>query len=315
MSLGQRRILIVTGKGGVGKTTVSVALGLEAARRGLRTVVAETSGARRVAPLFGVESRGYEVVQLAPNLHTLSITPLEAMEDYIVQQVKVKRIYEMVFRNRVMGPFVDAVPGLHDAVQLGKVFDLEREQRFGRKRWDLIIVDAPATGHGLSLLSSAKTMMDLTRAGPLYEGVKLVHDVVDDPAVTGMVLVSLPEEMPVNETAELYDRLDESGKQRVRLVALNQMAPPPFAEDADWAGARARLLAADDPALTEAVGLTDRWMERLGRQEAARAALSRRIPRPLLDLPLVPDGAPDRDALADLGARLGGALDAAGGPA
>jgi anion-transporting ArsA/GET3 family ATPase len=311
VSLGSQRILIVTGKGGVGKTTVSVALALEAARRGLRTVVAETSGSQRIAPLFGQESRGYDLVELAPNLHTLSITPLEAMEDYIVQQVKIRRIYEMVFRNRVMGPFVDAVPGLHDAVQLGKVFDLEREQRFGRRRWDLIVVDAPATGHGLSLLSSARTMMDLTRAGPLYEGVKLVHDVVDDPERTGVVLVSLPEEMPVNETAELYQRLGSDSQRRVRLVALNQMAAPPFPAGDDWPRAREALLAAGDPALAEAASLTDRWLERLDRQAAARATLRRRIPRPLIELPRCSSGAPDRAALHDLGALLGGAMDAA----
>ena len=311
MSFGSQRILIVTGKGGVGKTTVSVALALEAARRGLRTVVAETSGSQRIAPMFGLESRGYDLVALGPNLHTLSITPLEAMEDYIVQQVKIKRIYEMVFRNRVMGPFVDAVPGLHDAVQLGKVFDLEREQRFGRRRWDLVVVDAPATGHGLSLLSSARTMMDLTRAGPLYEGVKLVHDVVDDPAKTGVVLVSLPEEMPVNETAELYQRLGTDSQARVRLVALNQVAAPPFPPGDDWPRARSALLASGDPALAEAAGFTDRWLERLDRQQLAHDTLLRRIPRPLVSLPRSPGGAPDRAALDELGARLGRALDAA----
>lgn len=123
MPLLDHRILVVTGKGGVGKSTVCAALGLLAARQGKRVVVTETSGAQVLPGLFGVQSRGYEPVRLAPGLDTLSITPLEAIEDYVVQQIKVRRLYEMVFRNRVMGPFIDGVPGLHDAVQLGKVWD------------------------------------------------------------------------------------------------------------------------------------------------------------------------------------------------
>lgn len=309
MTLGAQRILTVTGKGGVGKTTTAVALGLEAARRGLRTVLAETSGSRRVPGLFGKESQGYTVMELVPGLSTLSITPMEAMEDYIVQQVKIRKIYEMVFQNRVMGPFVEAVPGLHDAVQLGKIFDLARETRFGRKAWDLIIVDAPATGHGLSLLASARNMMDLTRGGPLYEGSKLVSDVVDDPTQSGVVLVSLPEEMPVNETLELYRKLGDA-QARVCLQVLNQVAPAPFAHSVDWAGARAALLATQQAGVGAAVHLADSWLNRCAQQRAAAERLTAGIPAPLLELPQERTE-PDLLVLRDLGARLGAALSGA----
>ncbi len=306
MSLGAQRILTVTGKGGVGKTTTAVALGLEAARRGLRTVLAETSGSQRVPGLFGKKSQGYTVMELVPGLSTLSITPMEAMEDYILQQVKIRRIYEMVFQNRVMGPFVEAVPGLHDAVQLGKIFDLARETRFGRKAWDLIIVDAPATGHGLSLLASARNMMELTRGGPLYEGSKLVSDVVDDPSQSGVVLVSLPEEMPVSETLELYRKLGDA-QARVRLQVLNQVASPPFPPAVDWPTARAALLASAHAGVDAAVSLADSWLQRCAQQREAAVRLQAGIPVPLVELPQERKE-PDLQALRNLGMRLGRAL-------
>ena len=170
MSLLDKRIIIVTGKGGTGKTTIAAALGLWAARSGKKTLICETHGTNRVCPLFGRTSDGYEPVQVHRGLHVLSITSESAIEDYVVQQIKVKKLYKLVFRNRVMGPFMDAVPGLHDAVHLGKVFDLAREvDGDGNNTWDLVIVDAPATGHGLHMFDSPRAMMELTRAGPVYE--------------------------------------------------------------------------------------------------------------------------------------------------
>lgn len=299
----RHRILFVTGKGGVGKSTVTAAIGLQAAKAGLRTVICEPAGATRMPELFGVESNGYDVTRLADNLHAIAITPEQAMEDYVVQQIKVRRLYRMVFRNRVMGPFVDGVPGLHDAVQLGKVFDLERESSNGRKAWDLVLVDAPATGHGLTLLMAARTMMDLTRAGPMYEGNRLVDDRIADPDVTGIVLVALPEEMPVAETIDLYQRLG-ARREQVQLCVLNQVHARPFPADVDWAAARAALSEAPSPALAEALSLTDAWVERIARQDESAARLGARLPCAHASLPRTPEREMTPDTLLDLGATL-----------
>src|SRR5688572_30081635 len=118
MSVLDRRVVLVTGKGGVGKTLVSTLIALRAARAGRRVLLCETSGAERVPSLFGQRGKGYEITEVAPGVDTMSINSEAAIEDYVVMQLRFRRLYRMVFRNRVVGPFVDAVPGLHDLVQL-----------------------------------------------------------------------------------------------------------------------------------------------------------------------------------------------------
>lgn len=304
MRVSEGRVVLVTGKGGVGKTTVSAALAVAAARSGKRTILCETSGNTVVPGLFGRPSRGYETIELAPNLYTLSITPEAAIEDYVVQVVKFRRLYQMVFRNKVMGPFVDAVPGLHDLIQLGKVWDLERLRSGGRPTWDLIVVDAPATGHGLTMLHAPRGMMDLTVAGPFHANAGLVAGLVEDPARTSLVLVALPEDLPVNETLELYDRLGEL-QPLVRGVVLNEVHPPPVPDVAAYLRLRGALWEQADAAGHEAVKLADLGVARAAAERHAAQRLAR-VPAPLVKLPFRfrrDLGPGDFEAFAD---RLGG---------
>ncbi|MEC7946004.1 MAG: ArsA family ATPase [Myxococcota bacterium] len=300
------RILYITGKGGVGKSVVSAALGLHAARRGLRTVIAEPSGAARMPELFGVPPLGYQPTELQEGLFSVSITPEEAMEEYIVQQIRFQRLYQMVFRNRVMGPFVDGVPGLQDAVQLGKIFDLELDVAGDGRAWDLVLVDAPATGHGLTLLNSARSMMDLTRAGPLFEGNKLVEDKMSDPTVLGLVLVALPEEMPVAETLDLWQRLG-ARRGQVQACIVNQCVAAPMGAAVNWPKARTSLVDGPPP-LAEATSLLDAWVARHERQQTAAARLEAALPVPMLRLPDLPDRDVGVPTLDILGADLADAL-------
>jgi anion-transporting ArsA/GET3 family ATPase len=295
-----RRVLLVTGKGGVGKTTVAASLALEAASRGKRVLLVETAGSTQVPGLFGRDRASYDAQRLTDDLYTLSVTPEKAIEDYIVQQIKVRALFKMVFRNRIMGPFMDGVPGLHDLVQLGKVFDLERETSFGRSAWDLIVVDAPATGHGLTMLDAPRSMMELTIAGPFHDNARLVHQLFVDPDKTALVLVALPEEMPVNETLDLYGRLGDYRRQ-VRACVLNEVHPPPFAELDRWEQARQAL---DAPALAEAVDCTDRSVLRARRQIEARRRLSA-LPCPILELSFLYDRRLGLRELERLGRALG----------
>ena len=279
------QLTVVTGKGGVGKTTIAVLLALRAARQGRRAVVVETGGARTVPGWFGHASRGYDLVEVAPNVATLSVTPDLAIEDFVVSRIKVRKLYQLVFQNRVMAPLLEGVPGLGELVQLGKAYALAEERRAdGAPVWDHVIVDAPATGHGLTMLASPRLMMDVTGIGPFHDNAKLVHDLIADPARTGIVLVSLPEEMPVTEAKELWARLGPA-REQVRATVLNGLLPDPFGDATDWPAARSELTKLGDAAVNEAVEMTDEWAQRAAIQRRLRRELVASIPVPLVGVP------------------------------
>lgn len=287
MNLLDKKILIVTGKGGTGKTTVAAAIGLWSARQGKNTLIVECNGTSHLCPLFRRSSEGYSPVSVHPRLSVMSITSEEAIEDYIVQQIKIRKLYSLVFRNRIMSPFMDAVPGLHDAVHLGKVFDLSRETtKSGQPVWDMVIVDAPATGHGLSMLASPKSMMELTRRGPVFEGVQQVHDIISDPTKTGIVLTCLPEEMPVSETQDLYKQLG-SQQNLVQACILNEVTPELLPTDTDWPAAQAILMESEHHSVRQATALAARWQIRMDGQNRARTALQSTLNTPVVDIPFL----------------------------
>jgi anion-transporting ArsA/GET3 family ATPase len=262
------RIIVVTGKGGVGKTTVTAALGLQAAAEGKRVLMVEAAGAERIPALFGRPGRSYAPRQCAPNLYTLSITAEEAIEDYVMLKIRVRALYRLVFRNRIVGPFISAVPGLHDLVHLGKIFYLEESKKRGRPEWDLILFDAPSTGHGLAMLASPKIMMSMTRAGPFYENAALVERLFSDTEKTRVVLVTNADEMVVNETLDLFERLEENAEQ-VDAIVLNEHLEPPFPSLDAWADLRCHF----DP-FPEAQALCDRSVRRSQAQIEAHRRLS-----------------------------------------
>jgi anion-transporting ArsA/GET3 family ATPase len=198
-----RRLVVVTGKGGVGKSTVAAALATLAARRGKRVLVAEVDARERVAPMLGGRPSGPVVRLVLPNISTVNVDPRHALEEYALMVVKVRAIYQAVFENRVVRFFLRAVPSLAETLMLGKILHEARSESGGKPRWDLVIVDAPATGHAVQLLGVPKALLDTVPAGPLRRDAEWMQALLTDPARTSVVLVSLPEEMPVSETVEL----------------------------------------------------------------------------------------------------------------
>ena len=195
---------MVTGKGGVGKSTVAAALALRAARAGRRTLVCEVNAPERVAPLLGAPPAGEKAREALPGLSTVNVTPPEAMREYGLMVLRFRALYDVVFENRLVRYFLRVIPSLAELVMLGKILHEARaEERGGRPRWDLVVVDAPSTGHAIQLLRVPSALLDTVPPGPLQRDARWMHDLLVDPVRTAVVLVTLPEEMPVNETLEL----------------------------------------------------------------------------------------------------------------
>jgi anion-transporting ArsA/GET3 family ATPase len=222
-----KRLIFVTGKGGVGKSTVAAALGVLGARCGLRTIVAELSSQQRVQRLFNRYGRAFEEIQLAPGLFTISIDPEHAMDEYL--KVKVGALGHALASSRMFQTFAMATPGMRELLSIGKAWELAQLQRRteGATPYDLVIVDAPATGHSVGVLRTPRTFADIARVGPIAHQGRTIASTIADQGFTGVVAVATPEEMPVNETLSLCEALEREDL-AVDLIVLNALYPIRF---------------------------------------------------------------------------------------
>ncbi|HEX2195817.1 MAG TPA: ArsA family ATPase [Actinomycetota bacterium] len=201
------RILIVSGKGGVGKTTVAAALAIVAARHGRRVCIAEVDRKGTLPRLFGGPTLGYEPRQLSPGVFGMNIVPEAALAEYLDVQYHMKRISKVFTSTHFVDYITAAAPGLKDILMLGKIWYLEQGR--GRHDFDTIVVDAPAAGHMLTFLSAPMGLADAVRIGPVKRQSDWLVEMLRDPQRTRVHLVTLPEEMPVSETLETADALGE----------------------------------------------------------------------------------------------------------
>jgi len=279
-----RRLVVVTGKGGVGKSTVSAALAMLAARRGKRVLVAEVDARERVAPMLGGRPSGPVVRPVLPGISTVNVDPRHALEEYALMVVKVRAIYQAVFENRVVRFFLRAVPSLAETLMLGKILHEARSEESGRPRWDLVVVDAPATGHAVQLLGVPQALLGTVPGGPLRRDAEWMQALVSDPGRTAVALVSLPEEMPVTETAELDTQIGEGLKLPRGPVFLNAMPDARFtADERDLL----RGLSSSVPPLGPAARSAVLQAEQQERAEAQAVRLRALLGRAVLPLPLL----------------------------
>ncbi len=224
-ALADKRLVFVTGKGGVGKSTVAIALGIAAARRGLRTIVAELSGQARAAETFGIAPPSGEEVRLAEHLHAISVDMEQAMEEYLHERAG--RLGDLLAASRAFHAFAHAVPGMRELLSIGKVWELAQDRRrvAGTQPYDLVVVDAPATGHALGALRTPATFAEIARVGPIAHQGSTIDATLRDPAQTAVVAVALPEEMPVTETLALRRGLREAIGQEPAAVVVNACLP------------------------------------------------------------------------------------------
>jgi len=274
---------VVTGKGGVGKTTVAAALGLVAARRGQRTIVAEVARRDDVSRALGGE--GIQEEELAPGLHHLSIDPERAMELYLTDQLP-SALAELLASSRTFTYMAAATPGMRELLTVGKVWELAQEDRRapGARPYDLVVLDAPATGHGVAILSAPRTFARTARVGRIARQGRTIDAMVTDPARTGVIAVARPEEMPVTETLSLQDALRDEVGLEVGLVVANAVLPQRFSA----AEALALETAPDGPEVRAA--------RHAGARARAQRSQLRRLRRgaraPVATLPFVFDGDP-----------------------
>jgi anion-transporting ArsA/GET3 family ATPase len=300
-----KRLVFVTGKGGVGKSTVAISLGLAAAARGKRTIVCEVSSQEHASHTFKRAEVGFHEVELDDNLWAISIDPDESMREYVLIQLKVRAMRDMLFRSRIFTYLAAATPGLKELVTIGKIWELaqlDRKVKTGRK-YDLVVVDAPATGHGIGFLQTPRTFAGIARVGPIHSQAQALDRFITDHDSTGVAIVCLPEEMPVNESAKLEQELREEIGVAVDRVYMNALYPERFSnEEAERfetalersdGGTRAALRAA----------LSEHRRARAQRAQLAR--LRRRTAAPVKTLPFIFEPELGPEDARNLARRLG----------
>lgn len=224
VSLLDRQLLFVTGKGGVGKTSVAAALASLAASAGKRTLVCEMDAKGALAAALGVGPVGYEPVEVTPNLFAMSMHTEDSLREYLRVIARIPIVGRLGPLARTFDFVADAAPGVKEILAVGKLCFEVRERHY-----DLVVVDAEASGHVVAQLDAPRVIRDLVRVGVIRDQTQWMLDILGDARRTGLVAVCTPEEMPVAETVELVGRVKAQTSVDVAAVIVNRMPPTWFA--------------------------------------------------------------------------------------
>lgn len=299
----ERRFVFVTGKGGVGKTTVCAALALSLAARGKRVLIALCNAKERVSTVFGTEPVGSEVVKVAENIWSVNIDADTALDEYGMLILKVRALHRAVFDNKFVRAFFRGIPGMQEWAMLGKAwYHTVEKDGHGHHRFDVVLLDAPATGHGLDMLRVPKVILDVAPAGVLRRDAELAWAMFQDPKQSSVIVVTLPEELPTTETLELIDAIENELHLPIGEVVVNRVLPPLFSE-----AERAALVSCGDAPSSDpgdqaiAAGFRRAMRERV---QAASLEKLAKLRYPKIYLPHLFQGAARPDAVAELAKRF-----------
>lgn len=295
------RIVFVTGKGGVGKSTVAAALTLALARSGRDTIAAELSGQARIPALLGHPSPGRPgtETEVAPGTWTTTIEPEAALAEWAGRIIRPRALLDVAVRSRAFSGLVAAAPGASELVSITKAVELSSPERWlpGEPLHDIAVLDGPASGHGLGMLGSPSTYAEIARVGPIATQAREVDQILRDPERCLVVTVALPEETPVNETLELEDALEERLGRGSSLTVVNGLVEGILNEEE---ASRARSAGSGTPPVAAA----ERQRSLAARQSVQLERLKASSSAPVVVLPdLGPAGA-TADGVESLAGRL-----------
>jgi len=220
-----RKLLFVTGKGGVGKSTIAASLGLLAARQGKKTLVCEVDAKGNLADFYEAGETSFAARELQPNLWAMSMDTEESLKEYLSLQLKIPLLSRIGPVARTFDFIANAAPGVKEILTVGKLA-WEVKQR----NYDLVVVDSVASGHIVGQLTAPQGINELVSMGVVRNQTDWMLDILTDPAQTGVVIVSAPEEMPVVETIELAERLNRETDVDLAAVVVNRVLPELFTE-------------------------------------------------------------------------------------
>ena len=219
----RQRLIFVTGKGGVGKTSIAAALAQLAARNGRSTLVCEMDAKGALAAAFGAAPFGFTPQQLSPNLYAMAMNTEDALREYLRLFVKVPFLGKIGPLARTFDFVADAAPGVKEILAIGKLCYEVREQHY-----DLVVVDAEATGHILAQVGAPTVIRELVQVGLVRDQTDWMLDILGDPEITGVAVVTTPEEMPVTEALSLTDRMVPETGVHPSMIVANRVLPALF---------------------------------------------------------------------------------------